>query len=336
MAPPLRSSANRFELLNPDQLEALPDLTWLIQDILPKPCLAVLYGDSGCGKTFVALSMALSVVSGDEWLGRPSEAADVLYIAAEGVLGLKSRVAAHRAMRGQITGKIRFLPGAPNFFDGDLEALEQTLETAGFRPGLIVVDTLARVTTGADENNAKDMGQAVAALDALRTAFDATVLVLHHKTKNGGSERGSSALRGAADVMIECRATETLEGRAVELDCTKMKDDEPFKNITAMMERVELSNGRSSLLVSHEVANSTSKGVKSEKQTLALLEEEFPEAGATFGELLEAFEAAKHGSKSTLVRALRRLKEAEKVKMIGKGKGAKYWAVGVSVTSVSD
>ena len=32
-----------------------------------------------------------------------------------------------------------------------------------------------------------------------------------------------------------------------------MKDDEPFNGIIAVMERVELPNGRSSLFVSHEI-----------------------------------------------------------------------------------
>ena len=83
MAEPNKKS---FQLLTPEELQGLPDLVWLIGGMLPQPCLAVLYGDPGCGKTFAALSMALAAASGRDWLGRSCATVSVLYIAAEGVL----------------------------------------------------------------------------------------------------------------------------------------------------------------------------------------------------------------------------------------------------------
>lgn len=333
----MTSQKSSYQLLTPEELEQLPDLTWLIKGILPQPCLAVLYGDPGCGKTFAALSIALSVASDDDWLGRPSAPSSVLYIAAEGVLGLKSRLAAHRNRNGPIGGLIRFLPGAPNLLDrDDLDALGKALETANFKPGLIVVDTLARVTTGVDENNSRDMGQAVAALDSLRTTYNATVLVLHHKTKNGGSERGSSALRGAADVMIECRKADAAEGPTIQLVCTKMKDDEPFKPIAALMKRVVLGNGRSSLIVSREVESQDAIGSLAKDQIVKILSEEFAESGVTNSELLKAYLAKYGGSKSTFDRGLRALKDSDGVRVDGNGRGTRYFPLGVSVSSVSD
>ena len=35
----------KFELLTPEDIEALPDLEWLIEGVLPKPGLVVLYGE---------------------------------------------------------------------------------------------------------------------------------------------------------------------------------------------------------------------------------------------------------------------------------------------------
>jgi RecA/RadA recombinase len=323
------TDTNGFQLLTAEKLESLPDLEWLIPSILPKPSLAILYGDPGCGKTFAALSMSLSVASGADWLGRPCVATEVLYIAAEGVLGLKSRLAAHRSVRGPIGATIRFLPGAPNLLDsGDLEAMSDALKAADFRPGLIVVDTLARVTTGVDENNARDMGQAVAALDGLRTTYNATVLVLHHKTKSGGSERGSSALRGAADVMVECRAGESVQGPTIELECTKMKDDEPFKNIAGLLQRVELGDGRSSLIISHEVEPQDVVGPLAQGQIVDILSEEFAENGATNTELRKAFEARELGSKSTFDRGMRSLNKSGQVRIEGAGRGKRYFPIG--------
>jgi hypothetical protein len=50
----------------------------------------------------------------------------------------------------------------------DIERVSGSLESASFRPDLIVLDTLARLIPGADENSAQDMGRAVAAIDHLR------------------------------------------------------------------------------------------------------------------------------------------------------------------------
>ena len=132
-----------LRLLTVSDVEALADLEWLVRGMLPRPSLTILYGEPGCGKTFVALSMALIVVSGGEWLGRETAPASVLYIAAEGVLGLKSRIAAHRKKFGVPGEAIRFLAAAPNLLDeAQVDNLIACVEAADFRPSLIIVDTL--------------------------------------------------------------------------------------------------------------------------------------------------------------------------------------------------
>ena len=325
-----------YTLLTSEELAGLPDLVWLVDGILPKPCLGVLYGEPGCGKTFVALSIGLAVASGTDWLGRAINSENVLYIAAEGALGMKNRVAAHQKHCGQAKFDVRFLPDAPNLLEEqDMKRLIYSLNEASFRPGLIIIDTLARVTTGADENNARDMGRAVAALDALKTAFEASVLVLHHTTKNGASERGSSALRGAADVMVQCSKLEAVEGTAVSLECKKMKDDEPFKDIMASMVRVDLGGARSSLVVSHEIENIGISNAIGSQQIQGLLEGKFAVDGATNKELFVAFEASGFGSKSSFDRGLRAAKKAGLLRIDGNGRGMRYFPIGVSVNSVS-
>jgi RecA-family ATPase len=76
-------------LLTLEEIEALPDLQYLIAGVLPEHSLCVLYGEPGCGKTFVALSMALQCASGKPWIGRATRRARVLYVAAEGGFGMK-------------------------------------------------------------------------------------------------------------------------------------------------------------------------------------------------------------------------------------------------------
>src|SRR5688572_22026384 len=53
------------------QIEALPKPGYRIPDILVLGALVVLYGPPGSFKSFLALSWALSIATGFDWLGRP-------------------------------------------------------------------------------------------------------------------------------------------------------------------------------------------------------------------------------------------------------------------------
>lgn len=322
--------------LTASQVESLPDLEWLVPGILPKPGFGVLFGEPGCGKTFVALSLALSLANGEEWVGRKVSSANVLYIAAEGIYGLKTRVSAFRQVYKINDERVRFTASQINVLEDDqIEMFLASLKETGFHPDLIIFDTLARVTVGANENNAMDMGRAVAGLDRFKTAFNAFVLVLHHTTKNGYSERGSSALRGAADVMIECTSAESKGGLEVTLICSKMKDAEPFKTFTASLDKTELPSGASSLVMGGEVDPTSVISNINADRVLDIITEQFANNGETYAELLKAFIAAKFGSKSSFDRGLRDLKWQKRIRSEGKGKGRLYFPISVSVKSVS-
>src|SRR5688572_5812607 len=55
-----------------------------------------------------------------------------------------------------------------------------------------------------------------------------TVLLIHHTNASGTRERGHSAMRGAADFMIEMRP----EDDVVKLECSKMRNGPPFETMT--------------------------------------------------------------------------------------------------------
>ena len=152
----LNRKAN-FEFLSAEQIESLPDLEWLVPEILPRSCLAVLYGEPGCKKTFVAISLALTIAEGGLWLGRQTTPAPVIYIAAEGVSGLKDRISAYRKKHQAKLVHARFVARSMDILNEiEVELFLKDLLDTQISPGLIVVDTLARVTVGADENNSKE------------------------------------------------------------------------------------------------------------------------------------------------------------------------------------
>jgi hypothetical protein len=53
-----------------------------------------------------------------------------------------------------------------------------------------------------DENDARDAGMGIAAMDRLRRHTGATVVALHHEVQGGWRERGSTAFRGGLDTLI--------------------------------------------------------------------------------------------------------------------------------------
>lgn len=212
----------RRHLIFGDDIDNIPASEPLIEGILDVDTLAVLYGHSGHGKSFVALDWALSVSTGSWWQRHLVRPGKVLYVVAEGVRGMGPRKNAWKEHnRVYMTGDFTWLPYPPNLFkEGWAAALAQY--ASELQPSLIVVDTLARSMVGGDENSGRDIGIVVAGCDRIRRACGACVLLVHHTGKNeAAGMRGHSALEAAVDAAIECKLTD--EG-AVEIVTAKQKD----------------------------------------------------------------------------------------------------------------
>ncbi len=205
----------RRRLMHADELANLPPVTYLpgLEGELPENVLAALVGGSGAGKSFYALdTYALPI----------AQHYNVVYIAAEGVSGYAERTRAWCLHTKSTTGGLHFWTEPVNMLDP--ASVDQFIsEITPIAPKIVIADTLARCMLGGDENSAKDMGLFIAACDKVRTALSATVLIVHHTGKNG-DYRGSSALKGAVDAMIELRNDDGV----IEVSCAKMKDGAPF------------------------------------------------------------------------------------------------------------
>lgn len=226
-----RAAAARFRLLSDRDLETLPDPTYLIDGVLPAAANVTLYGPSGEGKSFLALDWALSIAGGlESWMGRRVHPGPVIYLTAEGTTGLKVRRQAWGfANRVRDPVDIRYICDAVQLLElTDTAALLAAIEEAMPEPPvLIVLDTLARCMVGGDENLVKDVSRAIASTDLLRRRTGATVLLVHHSQKQGDLERGSSALRGAQDVMLSLKN----DDGALVLESTKVKDGPPLERM---------------------------------------------------------------------------------------------------------
>jgi hypothetical protein len=104
-----KEHSQRFRLLTPADLAALPAVRWRVRGVLPLEGIAAVFGPSGSGKSFLVLSLLASVSSGAEWFGCRVVRAPVLYVALEGEAGISQRVKAYQVKNGRVADGFRFL-----------------------------------------------------------------------------------------------------------------------------------------------------------------------------------------------------------------------------------
>jgi hypothetical protein len=264
------AAPSRFHLMTPAELESLPSPEFLATDWLVQGTLSCLYGPSGIGKSFVGLDLVFSVASGTEWLGSiPTVQGPVVYVAAEGVGGLKERMHAWLARHpGADISRVRFLTTAVNLLEVDqVKELIDAIRSQFEQPFLVVFDTLARSMAGGDENSTKDMNTVVSAGDLVRITFQCHVQIVHHTGKSSELERGSSALRGAVDTSIYL----SREDSSITMTCQKQKDAvEPEK---IGLKLVPVENTSSCVL---EMFDATGQFTEPARRLLRLLADHFP------------------------------------------------------------
>lgn len=201
---------------------------WLVENLIEKGSLSQIFGESGSGKSFVAIDLSCAIASGKDFQGHAVVNGPVIYIAGEGRNGSIRRMGAWAKKYSLKLSDIniyvsRTAVGIQN--DTELANLKNHLAELVMEfgyPNLIVLDTLARNFGNANENDTKDMSNFVAELDHLKDEFNCTILIVHHSGhKDNKRGRGSSVLYGALD--SEYNVTK-IDDR-IKMRCTKMKDD---------------------------------------------------------------------------------------------------------------
>ena len=199
---------------------------WIIKGILPQADLVVVFGESGSGKSFFTLDLVAHIAQGLLYRGKKVAQGDVAYIAAEGSAGFRNRLKAHAQHHELDLAQLPLtvLAASPNFMRRDnVEAVRDAILALPTRPTIIVVDTLAQVTPGSNENSGEDMGRALGHCKMLRAATGAMILLIHHSGKDASKgARGHSSLEAAADAEIEIVRDSHSPQRVATL--TKLRD----------------------------------------------------------------------------------------------------------------
>ena len=189
------------EVLSWAEMQALPPLTWLIEDLLADSGVSILIGHPKAGKSTLSRVLAAEVAGygSGRFLGRdvvttgrvlyysPDEAPQMT---AQHFKSLLPPTATHIefAQRGTMSGIARALNGHK----------------------LLVVDTLGRLFSDAKWHEGDSYFQWQRHLDVLRrlaTDKGCHIALLHHARKSGGDRGlavlGSAAIAGSCDTIVE-------------------------------------------------------------------------------------------------------------------------------------
>ena len=182
----------------------------LVEGLMTIGSSVVVYGDSNSGKTFWALSVATAIATGTDCYGRKTDSGLVVYLASEAPASIRSRMQAIKKFHGCNLENLAMVPVPMNFYSGDQDAhdvieLVRAVEQIKGRPvRLIIGDTLARMSAGANENSGEDMGPVMARFDQVATATGAALMIIHHNGKDAAKgARGWSGIRAHIDTEIE-------------------------------------------------------------------------------------------------------------------------------------
>lgn len=225
---PSGKTRSKFYPEDEDEQNLARDPAWLLPNLIPDVGTVMMYGPSRSYKSFLALDMALTIASGIAgWKCPARNPRAVVYIGAEGPRSVKRlrRPAWKLAKKIETPLPFYFIGAAPLVVAPNQwgEMIEE-IKSREIKPAFIVLDTVARAMAGLNENDAKDAGQLVEAVESLARAFNCAVMAVHHSGNESGRARGSTAFFGGVDTVLEVAAKNSVKAASVYV--RKQKDAE--------------------------------------------------------------------------------------------------------------
>lgn len=213
-----------FKLIPATEWAKRPPPNWIVPGFLLEKSLAIVYGESGCGKSFLMSHVSHVLAAGCGWNDEFLKRGCVVYFGTENPGSLSPRF---KAMQNHLEGDfgaVYMVAEELNLLDPDTGrrlamAIREAQNLSGLPVQLVVVDTFRDAHVG-NEDSSQDIAKAFAPLKAIRDNFETTVCLVHHSGHGGERERGSSHIRANVDTawqVAENNGTRTVS-------CQKMRD----------------------------------------------------------------------------------------------------------------
>lgn len=187
----------------------------LVKNVLPFTGVAIIYGQSGAGKTFIAVNLALSLTTETPFFGcKTRERVGVLILAAEGgATDLEMRVRAARLEAGYddplpivAMTKVPNVrnPGEKQYLIDVAKHVDAYMQhNFGIRLGAIILDTVSAGVPMEDENSNAEIKIVVGLLRDVSETTGALMVPVHHMGKDETKGmRGGSAWEANSDVAL--------------------------------------------------------------------------------------------------------------------------------------
>ena len=193
-----------FPTRTPAELEDRPRRhQWLIDALWARQAVGIVGGEPKCGKSFLALDLAVAVAAGVPCLRRfaADQPGAVLLFAAEDAghivrARLEGIAKAAGARFETLDIAVIDIPALRLDHRADRQRLVETVQR--IRPRLVVLDPLVRLH-GVDENTVADVAPILGFLRDLQRRFATAILLVHHARKSGATRPGQ-ALRGSSEL----------------------------------------------------------------------------------------------------------------------------------------
>jgi len=231
-----------LKLFTVEDIYALPDAEYLIAGMFETATVGMIYAQSGRGKTFTSLGMALSVAHGVPWLGRKTKQGPVWYINTEGGRGLKKRLQAwyHEHEHLSPTSDFKIIPWSVDIREC-YQIILDTIEAGEHPPIMICIDNFSMCAPGVNQNHQEEIAPVLRLLNQLAQDYGCFCLIVHHTNKEDDFN-GSMAFRNHVDTMIELKKEDKNDKNSpIIISSQKTRDDEPFSDIRVEMKQVIIS-----------------------------------------------------------------------------------------------
>jgi RecA-family ATPase len=285
---------------------------WLLRGYLALGAITEVDGKiKSSGKTTLVTHLVGAVLDGQPFLGQPTMTTKVVYLTEQTPGPFREALARAKLLARGVELRIVFRADVSGMPWPKLVAqVAADARRDGY--GLLVVDTLGKLASVKEENDAGEGGRIMAPLqDAAHAGM--AVLVCRHERKGGGdvgeSGRGTSAISGDVDIILQLRRPEGNQP-------SSRRVIESLSRYTETPEKVVIElTDEGFILLGDEEAVSVADALR---KVSAHLHEQFgqKETGPTIDEIVQELDL----TRTHVQRALRELEQRHEVQRSGQGK----------------